>query len=485
MSLSASFSGIPGEYPVPPESDVSASFNVQENKFTIRFIGTCQLPKRPIDCFQVDLASGTSGILPEFQTALEFLYPDISGQIHILVDANVNGTCSHNVEDAERVLVEFFDPDSLLNRHLADTGTEIHPLTDPIKRVQLNQATPTPQCRNLGTLMVFIGNGIALEDYVGQRGFMTGKSRAAALTKDTLSNLARMELQRLDLAEEDDWTGTFDTSTPIATDLLQKYLLIVGPLIVNTYSKTVSSIARANFLHEFGLPRSSFIEHVGELTVQYYSNGCWVDEGCEGPDADTAFINIPHVDPELDKYGKHGSAEFRRVFYMTMQMTFLVASTAINVTQDIHPGAELSRYDICQLVVDRVNNTLQTTPEGQKFTVAFKKAKTHLERYPRNRRVKLDRISEHSWRQMESQELIAKIGFACGQPHSGERYDDLLRLWNENVPEIQLAVPHDHKSTWMQQLLPLQQGQSYFLVMAAQVPENDQVRQILSYLRYS
>ncbi|KAK8079816.1 hypothetical protein PG997_007634 [Apiospora hydei] len=499
-------------------------------KFTIRFIGTCQLPARPIDRFLADLSSGTSGILPEFQTALECLFPNIPGQVHILVDANVNGTCSHNVQDAERILVEFFGHETLLNRHRSghltsimpenkdvtifqnletnyyhcafqvsglfptirlealerqfdeiqelanvlteDTGTKTHPFTDSIKRVQLNQATPTPQYDKLGTLMVFIGNGFVIEDYVDQRGFMTSKSRAAGLTKALLTHLARTETQCLDLEEDADrWTGTFDTnnlfhfydlwpwpkhvSLESAAGFLQKYLLTTRPLIVNTYSQTVSSIARANFLHEFGLPRSSFLEHVGEMSIQYYSNTCWVDEGCEGPDLDTAFINIPHMDPGLDKYGKEGSTELRRVLYMTMQMTFLVASTAMDWIKLTRPS--------------------RPPPAGQEFAAAFKEAKIDLERCLMSRRAKLNRISEFPMRQKESQVLMAKIGFSQGEPHSTERHDDLFRLWNANIPEMHLSMPHDysHKAPWVQQLMPLEQGQSYFLAMASQMPEND------------
>ncbi|KAK8051265.1 hypothetical protein PG993_002650 [Apiospora rasikravindrae] len=530
------------------------------NKFTIRFIGTCQLPARPVDRFLVDLASGTSSILPEFQTALEFLFPNISGQVHILVDANVNGTCSHNVQDAGRVLVEFFGDETLLNRHFSghpgfipenkdtiifenletnyyhrafqvfglfptirmealerhfdevqglantlseDTGTGTHPFTDPIKRVQLNEATPTPQYDKLGTLMVFIGNGVVLEDYVDQRGFMTGKSQSAGLTKSLLTSLARSETLRLGLEDEDGWTGTFDTnnlfhfydlwpwlkhvSLESAAGFLHKYLLTVRPLIVNTYSKTVSSIARANFLHEFGLPRSSFLEHVGEMSIQYYSNPCWVDEGPEGPDLDTAFINIPHMDPGLAKYGKEGSRELGRVLYMTMQMTFLVASTAMDVRYDLVEGDGVDRFDLCELIVDQVNETLQTTPAGQEFAAAFKEAKLDLERCLTSRRAKLDRISEFPMRQKESQLLMANIGFAQGKPNSTERNEDLLRLWNANIPEIHLALPHDysHRLPWVRQFMPLEQGQSYFMAMASLIPENDQVRQILFYLQPS
>lgn len=286
--------------------------------------------------------------------------------------------------------------------------------------------------------MVFVGNGVALEDYVDQRGFMTGKSRAAGVTKSILRDQAFSEIQDLDLENGDERTGTFDTrlflfydlwpwlqhgSSENATSFLQGYILTVDPLIVNTYSKPASSIARANFLHEFGLPRSdTFLEHVGELSIQYYSNKCWVHEGSEGPDHDTACIVIPHIDPGLDKYGgMEKSAELCRLLHMTMQITFLVASTAFDVGEDIDPDDELTRFQICERVVGLVKEKLETTPEGKEFFAAFQEAKNDLKMCLAKRRIVPDPISERSRFGIESEELVAKIGFARGMPHSDSK----------------------------------------------------------------
>lgn len=132
-----------------------------------------------------------------------------------------------------------------------DTGTVAHPWKEGLKQAQLQQAKQKTQDK-LGSLIVFIGKGITIEDYVNQRGFMDSKSRAAMLTKGLLRHLARYEMERLDLDEEDEWTGDFDTDSlfpfydlwpwlkhvclDIAVDFLRQYHAIVRPLIVNTYA---------------------------------------------------------------------------------------------------------------------------------------------------------------------------------------------------------------------------------------------------------
>ncbi|KAK6827867.1 hypothetical protein PG995_010198 [Apiospora arundinis] len=54
--------------------------HARDNKFTIRYVGTRERPKRPIDRLEEDLSDRRGGILAEFQSAIRFLYPDKPGQ---------------------------------------------------------------------------------------------------------------------------------------------------------------------------------------------------------------------------------------------------------------------------------------------------------------------------------------------------------------------------------------------------------------------
>ncbi|KAK6827868.1 hypothetical protein PG995_010197 [Apiospora arundinis] len=62
------------------------------------------------------------------------------------------------------------------------TGTGTRPWADDLKKAQREEATPRTH-RKWGSLMVFIGKYITLQDYISNCGFMDGKSRSAFLTK--------------------------------------------------------------------------------------------------------------------------------------------------------------------------------------------------------------------------------------------------------------------------------------------------------------
>jgi hypothetical protein len=89
------------------------------NFLTVRYIGTCASPIRPIDRYTEDLESKTSGILSEFQRAIEQLYPVVAAacDVKLIVGASLDWASQLNADEVERVLIELFDPKSLLNRH--------------------------------------------------------------------------------------------------------------------------------------------------------------------------------------------------------------------------------------------------------------------------------------------------------------------------------------------------------------------------------
>jgi hypothetical protein len=76
--------------------------------------------------------------------------------------------------------------------HPEATGADSHAFTDGLRRMMIRQATPW-QYRKHGTLLVFIGKDITLEDYLNEVTYMEGQSHAASLTKDLLRHLAYTE----------------------------------------------------------------------------------------------------------------------------------------------------------------------------------------------------------------------------------------------------------------------------------------------------
>lgn len=67
---------------------------------------------------------------------------------------------------------------------------------------------------------------------------------------------------------------------------------------------------------------------------------------------------------------------------------------------------------------------------------------------------------------------LAELGHAVGEPNSVERQNDLVNLWDTNLPDLHLVVPRDEtrKQEWFDIFLNLQEGQSYYLRVLSALP---------------
>ncbi|KAK9417713.1 hypothetical protein SUNI508_01470 [Seiridium unicorne] len=526
----------------------------------VRYIGMCQPPTVPLSRLLEDQVYRAVGVLADFHSALGTLFPDVSqsAKVHMIKDATIDWKkCVHNADDVERVLIEYFESSSLLNRQRGgwfptyvpsirdasafeslqsnfyrraldsvrgpptqikvqlaelfarlydvanalpqDTGADKHPFTLNLKDSLLRQATPRVNCK-FGTLMVWLGKDITLQDYMLEVGFLDGESRAASLAKIMLEHLARSELSSLGYSDE--WYGRFDSEIfcfydlwpwikhedlIVVVDLLREFLSITRPLIVNTFSRPVNHIIRANLVHQMGLPQGAFTDHVGELTIQYYDPPDWTVSENASPDPNTAFINIPHIHPGRDKYGSQ-EVELRRVIFMTMQLSFLVGSIALDVNeQQATSPYTPTRLALCQLVLQKVKFQLESTESGREWKDKFENAKIDLKKHFAKQVTKISYASTRSAIGLAGDDLLAAFGFAVGQPHSNERKQDLIRLWNCNVAELHLMVPHEEERRfeWMHQFMTLQQGQSYYLAVSTQLPEDQHVQELVRTMRPS
>lgn len=90
--------------------------------FTIRYVGTCEGPKRPYDRYAEDLKTRVDGILHEFVVVLEQLFPLVAAaaEIHLIKQASLPFIATYNADDIERVLIELFGHSTLLNRNEED-----------------------------------------------------------------------------------------------------------------------------------------------------------------------------------------------------------------------------------------------------------------------------------------------------------------------------------------------------------------------------
>jgi len=79
------------------------------------------------------------------------------------------------------------------NAHPAISGTYAHLFTEGLEEVTRNQALP--QLYQGSTILVLIGRDISLADYLAERTFLSGYSRAGLLTRDFLRRNAQAEAE--------------------------------------------------------------------------------------------------------------------------------------------------------------------------------------------------------------------------------------------------------------------------------------------------
>jgi hypothetical protein len=225
--------------------------------FTIRYVGKVSGPGRPIDRQIKDLATDKrhSGVLLEFVASVEQLFPDVAAaaQVHLIKQASIdNGFMADSIaEETYRVLIEFFDPRSLLNRihggryvrfvssqddttlfenlqtryysrfmaearHIATdpqmtialaehfeevqnfansypphTGTAEYPFTDGVREAARMSGEPMLYCGT--TILLLLGHDISYQQYLGETTFLGGDAWSNHLVRDFLSDIAITE----------------------------------------------------------------------------------------------------------------------------------------------------------------------------------------------------------------------------------------------------------------------------------------------------
>jgi hypothetical protein len=108
------------------------------------------------------------------------------------------------------------------------------------------------------------------------------------------------------------------------------------------------------------------MEQVGTPCIAYF------DESFEAPASNTAFIQIPHLHPGREKYGKQPES-FRRVLLLTWMVTATVCQYMLEALAAIKKNAKERREAICLAVIERFNT------EAASLVETLKSAKSTLE----------------------------------------------------------------------------------------------------------
>ncbi|KAI9099983.1 hypothetical protein DFS34DRAFT_678955 [Phlyctochytrium arcticum] len=461
----------------------------------IRYVGKCTYPSVPFTRFEADLKQRTSGLLQHFTTILEREFPDsyVSGRTFQFSRATLDAFCSPRLaDDRERIIIGFFGVESLLNQqsggyyasyvpnirdhtlfsllktnfftrfsresevcsdgiaaglgqwiqtiqqmtdaYPVETCTANHPMSDALLETYRQQATP--RTVNGHTVMVLIGKDITKEDYLANQPFLTGPSRAGALTRDFSARLQSWENNHHGWDAAQLSTGPFPLVNLCPWPALQpedavlvqlgQYLRATRPLLLVVFSLKVNACAAANFYHSYGLPQRSGLDMVGLPRLQHYAPRDWLlSTTATRPPAGFATIVVPHYDPGYDKYGSQPT-ELRRLFDMCWMITVFIADQLLQAaSQTANPLHD----DIVHAVWQRVNpSSAMLDPKLANLYRALEQGKKDYDTYlkkelaqGRPRSTALHSVAANLQTQKAAKDRVIRAFFAAGAPQSQER----------------------------------------------------------------
>ena len=119
--------------------------------------------------------------------------------------------------------------------------------------------------------------------------------------------------------------------------------------------------------------RRDFLKSVGVPRIAYFDDPDWMKaKDRDGPNRQTAFIQIPHIHPGRDKYGGQPES-LRRTFIFTWMATLVINCYMMEAIDKLGNSDELSRREeLCRVVVNRFEK------EAAALIKEFEKVKNQL-----------------------------------------------------------------------------------------------------------
>lgn len=592
-----------------------ACIMARSSTLTVRYVGIISGCRTALGRFSHDLAcKSKTTLLGGFWDHLERIFPHVfrTAEVHSISDASLEvfgnefqtgSQCT--ADDTERLLIHMLGHHSLLNQQPGGHYNSYLPCASDdnlLKGLAMSYFTkfesdsrPFPDHRWLdlssdfamvrhqacgmgylppdaleiqarpfqysnATVLVFLGEELTADYLSANCSFLYGHGKS--------SNIVRYFYHRIKNVEYNNFYGdtgnisyemtkgfTFVNILPLPKypDLknallsLQKYLQCVRPVILASFGQRAAETVLSHFKTIYSRVRKPNIPSklgVHRLSIHSYGNG-----------EEDVFIHIPLHHPGRYQYGQ-GSAEELRFFYISIQFTFLVASSTLLVLEkNAAASATPCRRRLCAEILDEVERQFQTE-NGHHFMLNMDSARAaaagqvkpssggfrnewksefisgstsgdqqggapnspsanyqrllasgHTNASFNHVFGNLDRVMEN-W--FETQRLpetpdytaltsqksrkavhvptdgliqvlaifgkenalpilddddlyrLHSFGRAIGKPRSEERLRDLERIWQSNVPELHLVVPHttETKEAWVASLAGLQQGQA-------------------------
>jgi hypothetical protein len=340
--------------------------------FTIRYIDKVSGPGRLKDRRIKDLATDKrqTGVLLEFVGAVEQLFPEVAAavQVHRIKQASTDDGFGSDliVEDTERVLVEFFEPRSLLNRvrgghyvrfvpfsddinlfkrlhtryysrfmadarHVAtynqmaatlvkhfdeiqayansnpsQTGTVRYPFTDRI--CEAARMSAEPMLYHGTAILAVLAKEITCEQYLEETAFFGSNARAGYLVHDFLSRFIRTEESNAGVL----WSSLGFQPRHIAFATFWPWLWHSHTTLNAAihFTRRYLSMVRPLVVATFGRQVTSIVRaNLNNETSLPFGLGLSSVVGeitiqYHGLEGDehSAFLAVPHIDPGFEKY---------------------------------------------------------------------------------------------------------------------------------------------------------------------------------------
>lgn len=359
------------------------------------------------------------------------------------------------------------------NDNSGTTGTSRHRYTDALRQVTTQQAQPLSY-KSKFTILAILGKDITMDNYLLARPFFGGESQAAELVSSNIHRMNEAEDSNYSASAfnaslfpfVDLWNWLRHIDIGEACEFLRQYFEYCRPLIMVSLGREVNELTRGDFKqHRLSFPSSSFLEFVGEPTVQSYNI-------TPGQDCDMSFINVPHFHPGADKYTAR-QAQLRRVLDMTWRVTYIIGDVLLNLIEK-HSDNIPSRKALCQEAVHFVKTHQKYTAFWKQFNEVKAELRSVLGATGPNDGVRPVLNQEGRIRMLA-------LGQAEHEPESEERREQLEKLWEKNVPDLHLVVAHtdQNRDDWINEFLLLDEGQFFFMQVLNRLPRAQYIDHLL------
>jgi hypothetical protein len=503
--------------------------NNSNTVYTIRYVGSVEGPRRPIDRYLEDLGSRTSGLLAEFAKAIAAVCPrnEAAAQTYL-----VNGASMHEnestvkKENVERLLIALFDHPSLLNRqtggylvsyippatdlqafrdlhtnvgarfhtlstsaspslvrsvtqHFLDLqtyansnpeecGTTKHQITNELHQIMTQQGMPRPY--KDFTLSVFVGKDAPIESFTSPTMFLDEETHAGGFMRQVVESIAQNEdSNRAQALSSEDFQPYKDLFCFVDFwAWLRHKRLAPAAHFLRSYLQ----ITRPLIVPLFGLPPS-------DLGLSNFDAECdrrlhiltpVVAIPCiryfDTPDArDMHDENSAFIAIPSIHPGRDKHGSDVQPIRRLIDMSTRFTYLLIEIAMDVVDDAK----EVTRLAIcQEILRRLQGLAHNHtRLLDLLTTARLDAESYFRQSMVKSDTDNTRFLLHGDAFDKLVAFGVASGVPESIERVLQVEQLWHENNPHLHMVIPHrlEYKEAWKRQFAKLQPRQ--FLLLAA------------------